>query len=74
MSTVDQVLVLFAVENGYVKDIEVSELQRYEEELLGFFHQSHNDLVKHMEERESLNEDIIEELEEYMEDFNRQFK
>ena len=41
----EQVLVIFAGSNGYVDEIPVPEVQRYESELRGFFRASHADLL-----------------------------
>ena len=74
MKAVDQVLVLYAMENGYMKDIAVADVLRYEKELLAYLYENAKSLVTQIEDRESLNEDIMDDLNEYIVEFNKEFK
>jgi len=42
----EQVLVIFAGSEGYVDDVPVSEVQRYESEVRAFFRANHADLLE----------------------------
>ena len=74
MKAVDQVLVLYAMEFGYMKDIAVADVLRYEKELLAYLYENAKSLVTQIEDRESLNEDIMDDLNEYIVEFNKEFK
>ena len=45
MDVEDQVLILFALTNGYLDDIEVKKLQRFEKEYLEFIHSNCADIM-----------------------------
>jgi F-type H+-transporting ATPase subunit alpha len=44
----EQVVVIFAGSEGYVDDVPVSEVQRYESEVRGFFRANHADLLEYI--------------------------
>ncbi|MBR2685712.1 MAG: F0F1 ATP synthase subunit alpha [Erysipelotrichaceae bacterium] len=73
MTTLDQVLVLFAVENGMCKDVEVNDMLRYQDELLHYLHANAKNLLNELEENQSFNEDITEELTDAVDSFNQRF-
>lgn len=73
MTTLDQVLVLFAVENGMCKDVEVNDMLRYQDELLHYLHANEKTLLDELEENQSFNEDITEELTDAVDSFNQRF-
>ena len=73
MTTLDQVLVLFAVENGMCKDVEVDDMLRYQDELLHYLHANEKNLLDELEENQSFNEDITEELMDAVDSFNQRF-
>lgn len=73
MTTLDQVLVLFAVENGMCKDVEVNDMLRYQDELLHYLHANAKNLLNELEENQSFNEDITEELMDTIDSFNQRF-
>ena len=73
MTTLDQVLVLFAVENGMCKDVEVNDMLRYQDELLHYLHANEKTLLDELEENQSFNEDSTEELTDAVDSFNQRF-
>lgn len=73
MTTLDQVLVLFAVENGMCKDVEVNDMLRYQDELLHYLHANAKNLLNELSENQSFNEDITEELMDTVDSFNQRF-
>ena len=73
MTTLDQVLVLFAVENGMCKDVEVFDMLRYQDELLHYLHANEKTLLNELSENQSFNEDITEELTDAIDSFNQRF-
>ncbi len=73
MTTLDQVLVLFAVENGMCKDVEVFDMLRYQDELLHYLHANEKTLLDELSENQSFNEDITEELTDAIDSFNQRF-
>ena len=73
MTTLDQVLVLFAVENGMCKDVEVYDMLRYQDELLHYLHANAKNMLDELSENQSFNEDITEELMDTVDSFNQRF-
>ena len=66
-----QVLVIWAATNGYVDDIAIEDVRRFETELLSFVENSHPGLLVSINEKKSLTDDIKKELKTVLEDFKQ---
>src|SRR3982751_5538367 len=64
-----QVLVIWAATNGYVDDVAIEHVRRFEAELLKFVENSQPGLLQSIREKKSLNDDIISTLKQTLADF-----
>jgi F-type H+/Na+-transporting ATPase subunit alpha len=64
-----QVLVIWAATNGYVDDIAIDDVRRFESGLLSFVENSHPGLLADIKEKKSLTDEIKSGLKQVLEDF-----
>ena len=69
MDVEKQVLVIWAATNGYVDDIAIEDVRRFETELLSFVENSHPGLLANISEKKNLTDDIKKDLKQVLEDF-----
>jgi F-type H+/Na+-transporting ATPase subunit alpha len=69
MDVEKQVLVIWAATNGYVDDIAIEDVRRFETELLSFVESSHPGLLANISEKKNLTDDIKKDLKQVLEDF-----
>lgn len=58
MDVEDQVLILFALTKGYLDDIEVSKLARFEKEYLEFMHSSERKIIDEIRDTKDISQDL----------------
>jgi F-type H+-transporting ATPase subunit alpha len=68
-----QVVAVFAATNGYVDDIPVGEVRRYEKDMLAFIEGSHKGILDKVRETRDLAKDLQEELHKALKDFGKIF-
>jgi F-type H+-transporting ATPase subunit alpha len=68
-----QVLILYAAANGYVDQVEVANLKRYETELFRFIETRKPEVFKTIIEKKQLDDDVKALLNKALEDFAAQF-
>jgi F-type H+-transporting ATPase subunit alpha len=68
----DEVLALFAVTNGYLDDVAVEDVRRFEAEMLGFLHTRHGDIPDHIRTAGTL-DGIEERLRQALDEFKARF-
>lgn len=68
-----QVLILRAVDLGYLDEVPVSEIARYERELWEYAQQEHRGLLRAIEDELRMTPDIEQEMREAIEAFGEQF-
>jgi F-type H+-transporting ATPase subunit alpha len=68
-----QVAMLYAAVNGFVDQLEVSKLKRYEAELFRFLEQRHPAVLKSIAEKKQLSDDVKEALNAALEQFKNEF-
>jgi F-type H+/Na+-transporting ATPase subunit alpha len=73
VSVEDQVIAIYAGTNGYLDDIPVADVKRFESELLEFIHSRHADLARGIVETGTLSEEATTTLKGALEDFRRTF-
>lgn len=74
MSVVDQVMILYAAVNNYLREVPVEEVRRYEKEYLEYMNTHKRDIVSEIKEKKELNDDIKNKLNAAIGEFNAKFK
>ncbi len=69
-----QVAIIFAVVNGYLNEIEVDDVRRYEEELFLFLRDNADELMKRIAETGQLPDEDRDELENAVKRFTEKFR
>ena len=73
LSMEEQVCVMYAGTRGYLDDIAVSDIGRYEEELLRVLHAEKGDLLNSIRDGKKLTDEIEDELKSALKDFTAKF-
>lgn len=73
LSLAEEVAILYAGEKGYLLDLPVSKVDRFEEELLNYLHNNHEDLLKAIHDQEEITEEIESTLKGAIEEFKKAF-
>jgi F-type H+-transporting ATPase subunit alpha len=74
MDVEKQVLVIWAATNGYVDDVAVEDVRKFETDLLDFVENSHPGLLANISEKKNLTDDIKKDLKQLLEDFKETWK
>ncbi len=69
MDVAQQVLVIWSATNGYIDDVPVENVRRFEAELLGFVENSHPGTLQSIREKKSITDDIKNDLSQVLRDF-----
>lgn len=69
----DQVIILYAVTNNHLKDIEVDQVSLFEKEYLDFVHNNYPEIVSSISEKKVLDEDIIANIKKSIDEFKKNF-
>jgi F-type H+-transporting ATPase subunit alpha len=69
----EQVIVIWAVTNGKLDDVPVTEVQRFNEELREYFRSRHSDVLEHMATEGTLPDDLAEKISSAIDDFKASF-
>ncbi|HMF56528.1 MAG TPA: F0F1 ATP synthase subunit alpha [Pyrinomonadaceae bacterium] len=69
MDVEKQVLVIWTATNGYLDDVPVENVRRFEAELLRFVENSHPGLLQSIREKKSLTDDVTSDLKQALVDF-----
>jgi len=70
---VDQVMQIYAVVNGFLDDIEIEEVQRFEEELLEFMHNLKKDLWEELNQKLEIDDSVDQKLQSSIAEFKNTF-
>jgi F-type H+-transporting ATPase subunit alpha len=73
LSMEEQVCIMYAGTNGYLDNIEVSAIGRYEEELLRHLHAEHADLLSGIRDGKKLTDELTTQLKGALEAFTKNF-
>ena len=74
MSMVAQVSVLFAATQGFLDDIPVESVKKFEEEVLRFMKDSKADLVKELGDKKAIDDELKPKLIAALEQFKKAFQ
>lgn len=69
----DQIMMIFCVVNGFVDEVEVSDLARFEEEFVRFMKSKHPEVASAINEQKEISADIDSKLKAAIEDFKKTF-
>ncbi len=70
----DQVLIIYAVTNKYLTDIEIDKVQEFEAEYLKFMKDTYPEVGKEIKEKGALSKEMEEKLKDAIEEFKKDFK
>jgi F-type H+-transporting ATPase subunit alpha len=73
MDVEKQVLVIWAATNGYIDDISLDQVRRFETDLLAFVENSDPEIFVNIREKKTLTDDIKAAMKQVVEDFKQQF-
>ena len=71
LTVADQVVVMYALSNGYLDEIEVEKIQAAEESLGSFMQSSHVEVVNSINESGELSDDVTKKLDKALEEFKK---
>ena len=69
-----QVLIIYAGNRGFLDDIEVSDVHKYEEKLVEYFDNEHQDLLKQIVDKKVIDDDMDEAISTAFATFTQRFK
>ena len=70
-SVAEMSLVFFALENGYLNDVEVSKVRDFEAALLHYAHQSKAELMQAIQEKPALTDEVKQQLTSLLDEFHK---
>ncbi|NQT90993.1 MAG: F0F1 ATP synthase subunit alpha [Candidatus Omnitrophica bacterium] len=73
MSTEDQIIVLYAGAHGFTDDVEVASVSRFEEELLVFMHENYSGILKEIESKQALSDELNTRISDCIAKFKGKF-
>ena len=74
MSAAKQVLSLFAAKHKFLKPVKVEDVQRYESEMLKYMERAHADIIKEIDEKKVLDDDLNNRITDALNTFSKQFQ
>jgi len=74
MDVAEQVVVIYAGTNGYLDDIPVEEVRRFESEFLEFVRAEHPDVLKDLKEIGEITKELDDRIKKTIEEFKKNFK
>lgn len=73
MSLSGQIISLFAMTNGFLDDIDVNDIRRFEAELHQFINFTYEDLIKEIEEKKALDDELEEKMRAAISQYKQRF-
>ncbi len=73
MNVIDQILSIFAGTRGYLDEVPVPEVRKWEEEFLAFMHDLHADVVNELKEKQDIDDELEKKIEAALEEFKTRF-
>jgi F-type H+-transporting ATPase subunit alpha len=70
----EQVLVLFAGVNNYLKDVPIQKIGEYEKSLLNFVKSSHKDILEEIANKKQISDELKKKMSEVIQKFTESFK
>ena len=69
-----QVVSIYAATNGFLEDIEVKDIKRFEKELLEYIDVNNKSLFDEIRISKTLNDDTVEKIKKLLNEFHSKFK
>jgi F-type H+-transporting ATPase subunit alpha len=69
----EQVMVIFAGTNGYLDNLDVGDVQRFEKQMLDEVRDKGADILKTIREQEKLDDDLQNRMKKFLDDFSKKF-
>ena len=69
----NQILIIFAGTNGFIDDIPVKSIRKFEAELLKFLELQHPELANEIEQKKSIDDNLKERMKSAIEAFKKTF-
>ena len=69
----DQVVVIYAASNGYMDELPVDSIKRYESELLDFVHANQPDIINDLRVHKALTDEVVAKLKSALSSFTERF-
>ena len=73
MDVEDQIFILYALTRGYLDDIEINKLQRFEKEYLEFIHSTGTDMLEELKKTKDISKELEERIISITERFKKSF-
>lgn len=73
MDVEDQIIILHAITNGHLKDVEVGKISLFEKEYLDFVHTNHPEIVESIKETKELDDETKEKIKSTVDEFKKSF-
>lgn len=74
MPVEEQVVVLYAGVNGYLDDLSLEAVKRFERDFLRFMREKHGDVLEDIRNRKEITEDTEKKLKDALEEFKKEFR
>jgi len=74
MPVEEQVVVLYAGINGYLDDLPLEAVKRFERDFLRFMKEKHGDVLEDIRNRKEITEDTEKKLKDALEEFKKEFR
>ena len=73
MDVEKQVLIIWSAINGYIDDVPVERIKKFESELVRFIENSHPGVLQALREKKAIDADIQKDLEQSLKDFKERW-
>ncbi len=73
MSVGNQILIIFTATNGYVDDVPIGSIRKFEADLLKFLELQHPEIAKEIEEKKAISDELKEKMKSAIEEFKKTF-
>ena len=74
MPVEEQVVVLYAGVNGYLDDLPLDAVRRFEKDFLRFMREKHKDILEDIKTKKEITEETEKKLKEALEEFKKEFR
>ncbi len=73
MGVANQILIIFAATNGYIDDVAIGSIRKFEADLLKFLELQRPEIGKEIEEKKTISDELKEKMKAAIEEFKKTF-